>query len=93
MRSIKELLKLMLAYEGYFNAGLCVWVLELYLGDIITREEKDILLTYIKNNRPFMTLYDVKCVMLGLKSGYYWEREDISPRIKWINKHIKKLEL
>jgi uncharacterized membrane-anchored protein YjiN (DUF445 family) len=52
MRSIKELLELMLKNEqGYFN-GLCNWVHNLYLSKIINLEEKLLLNRYIRNNRP-----------------------------------------
>lgn len=84
MRSIKELLQLMLDNQQRFDYGLCHWSDALYGNGIITGSEHTKLKRYIKNNRPFLTRivrwYDM----------YWWKEGDITPRIKWIKKHIKK---
>jgi hypothetical protein len=84
-KSIKELLELMLANQPLFASGLCGWAWKLYRAGLITRIDAGILESYIDNNPPLFVR-----VRYLLYSGYYWECYRIAPRIKWINKHIKK---
>ncbi len=87
MRSIKELLEIMLENKSYFFSGLCDLVHDLrYCGDI-TQEERILLINYIKYNRP--SKWSSLSAFKNRSSGYYWKRKDIKPRIKWIKKHIK----
>lgn len=87
MRSIKELLELMLKNEqGYFR-GLCNWVHNLYLSKIINLEEKFLLIRYIGNNRP--SKWSSFSAFKSRNTHFYWEYKNIKPRIKWIKKHIK----
>lgn len=94
MRSIKELLELMLDNKDLFNTGLCDWTLKLYLLDIISDEECYLLRQYIISNRPslynnFRMFYHT-ILRDDPESHFYWKRGDIKPRIKWIKKHIAK---
>lgn len=84
VRTIHELLQVMLDNKKYFENGLCHWNYYLYWYDVITHEEKILLNHYIENNKPFFNLY---CLANG---AYYWTPCRISPRIRWIKKHLKK---
>jgi hypothetical protein len=88
MRTIKELLELMLENKGLFTHGLCKWILLLYFNDEISRKEYLTLMNYIENNRPSI-LSSLNCFLSQASSAYYWKEGDIKPRIKWIQKHIK----
>lgn len=87
MRSIKELLEILLENQNYFYAGLCGFVSGLQYSDKITWEERWLLLNYIRDNRP--SKWSSFSAFKNRNSGYYWEEKDIKPRIKWIKKHIK----
>lgn len=82
MRTIKELLEVMVNNKQHFNSGLCGWCLRLRLYDIINGGEYNQLLSYIRKNRPFLTHLNL--------SAYYWKIGRLEPRIKWLKKHIKK---
>lgn len=84
-REISELLELMLDHQEYFNNGLCIWINNIQWHHYITWRESRKLRKYIKENRP-------KNIYWLIRYGYYWKSGDINPRIKWINKHIKKLK-
>lgn len=90
MRSIKELLHLMLDNQQCFfeikNAppGLCLWVNNMYHTSLITVEEFISLKSYIRNYPPF--IYKI----YRRHGRHYWKPGDIQPRIAWIKKHIKK---
>lgn len=87
MRSIKELLELMLENEQAYFYGLCHWVNNLYICKIINFEERRKLITYINNNRP--SKWSSFSAFISRDSRFYWESKKIKPRIKWIKKHIK----
>jgi hypothetical protein len=87
MRSIKELLELMLKNEQGFFSGLCSWVNYLYSSKIINLEEKLLLIRYIENNRP--SKWSSFSAFKYRNTHFYWEWKNIKPRIKWIKKHIK----
>jgi hypothetical protein len=89
MRTIKQLLEVMLQNQEYFCFGLCGWTRDLYFYDKITCEEKRIMESYIDNNKPSI-FSSLDSFRTQLKTGYYWKSGDITPRIKWINKHIKR---
>lgn len=83
MRSEKELFELMLEHQDMFRDGLCHWFLCLWAHNLISDEESLLIDRYIKNNKPFLSLFRT--------DDYYWSMCNIEPRIKWINKQIKKL--
>jgi hypothetical protein len=89
MRTEKELLQLMLERQDQFAKGLCIWIDLLNWSGIITYDELKLLLDYIDHNRPskFSSLSAFK----NRRGKYYWNKGDITPRIKWINKQIEKL--
>ena len=88
MRTIQELLEIMLKNKSKFCYGLCGWVGELRCLKIISYKEEDLLKNYIKNNRP--NIFSSLDTFINRKSPFFWRSGDIEPRIKWIKKHIKK---
>lgn len=84
MRSIKELLQLMLDNQESFDKGLCHWVKYMYIDGLISNKEFMLLSSYIDINPPF--IYKI----YRRHRGYYWKPGNIKPRIDWIKKHIKK---
>jgi hypothetical protein len=87
MRSIKELLQVMLDNQDLFTSGLCNWAIRLYYKDIISYEESKLLDSYIENNRP--SKYSSLKAYKARKTWWYWPHGEIKPRLKWIKKHIK----
>jgi hypothetical protein len=85
LRSIKQLLQVMLDNQNLFDNGLCYWVTEVYHEGLISYEERAILLKHIQNNKPSFSF-----IRIFVTGGYFWKAGDIKPRIKWINKHINK---
>ena len=95
MRSIKELLEVMLDNKDFFRSGLCQWSSSLYARDVITSDELRILKEYIRSNRP--PFYENFALFVHTifernypESHYYWKDGEIKPRLKWIQKHIAK---
>ena len=89
MRTIKELLQLMLDNEQLFiRYGLCAWSRDLYYNNIITIQEFARLANYIGNNRP--SQFSSIGAFFHYRDVYYWKKGDIKPRIKWLKKHIAK---
>ena len=86
-RSIKELLQVMLDNQQFFDAGLCLWALHLQTRIIITWEETQKVLSYIKANRP--SKWSSRAAFKYRNSEYFWTIGDIEPRLKWLEKHIK----
>lgn len=87
MRSIKELLQVMLDNQDCFIVGLCNWVSQLLYKKKITQEERMFLIKYIQNNRP--SKWSSLDAFRHRNLGMYWCPRNIKPRIKWIEKHIK----
>lgn len=87
MRSIKELLEVMLSNQHHFSRGLCSWIEKLYFNSLISLQEKNLLHEYVFKHKPIK--YRIH-TFLGGKDGYFWKKEEKEPRIKWIQKHIKK---
>lgn len=88
MRTIKELLQIMLDNKQCFCDGLCIWTRQLQVRELITDVESRILWTYIRDNRP--SKYSSFEAFSRRDSAYYWVSGNIEPRIKWIQKHISK---
>jgi hypothetical protein len=88
MRTIKELLELMLDHQEYFRYGLCEWATDLWVKHILNSSEYYTLMVYIKSNRP--SRWSSWDAFNYHKGGYWWTMSNINPRIKWLNKHIKK---
>ena len=85
MRTIKELLELMLENQQCFERGLCYWVSEMYSKSIIKPFEYIRLMDYICSNKP--TFFENPRYYFSM--SYYWKKGNIKPRLKWIKKHIK----
>jgi len=84
MRTIKELLIEMRENANhYIFSGLCSLNMSFF-----DREEYDVMKKYIKRNRP-LTWYTI--FSLGL-NVYWWKPGNKKPRIKWLDKQIKKQE-
>jgi len=87
-RPIKELLEITLENQQCFVGGLCGWLENLYRSNLIEFEEWDELQNYADNNKP--SIYSSVDRFRHRNSDYWWKSGDITPRIKWIKKHIKK---
>ena len=81
MRTIKQLLELMLEHKALFHAGLCIWATNLCTYNLITYDEVILLQKYITANKPE-----------NAGNLFYWEMGKIAPRIKWINTQIENLK-
>lgn len=79
MKTIKELLQLMLDNKHKFTYGLCSLNDNLWMDDIVTNDEYFELMNYINNNPPKKVYSDI----------YFWEKGNIKPRLEWIEQHIK----
>lgn len=89
MRTEKELLQLMLEHQDKFSTTLCALNNSMFLDNIITINECLMLHLYIKDNRPSM--FSSLSAFKNRRGEYYWNKGDITSRIKWINKQIEKL--
>lgn len=85
-QTIEQLLKFMLANPKCFSHGLCGWAYKLCYNNLITKEEKWLLLTYIRKNRP--SKYSSVEAYLHREDLYFWKKDRIRPRIKWLKEHI-----
>lgn len=85
MKTTKELLEIILNHIDLMssNEGLCGLIGALFIRKYIYMIEYDELRKYVGLNRPFSyrTPY----------GAYYWKPGEKKPRIKWLEKHIKKL--
>ena len=89
MRSVKELLEVMLERQDQFAKGLCLWIDLLNWSGVITYDEYHALLNHIDDNRP--SKYSSLSAYKNRNKNYYWNKGEIAPRIKWIKKQIEKL--
>lgn len=87
MRSIKELLQLMLDSKYLFKLGLCTWNYYLWDNNLINNKEYFLINKYIRRNRP--SKWSGIKAFINRNSDWYWSIGDIEPRIKWLKKHIK----
>jgi len=87
IRTIKELLELILNYPQHFIGGLCIWISNLYIINIINLDERNLLLKYVENNKP-----SVLHKFIYAEGNFWWKYNKIEPRIKWIKKHIKLIK-
>lgn len=90
MRTIKELLQVMLQHKDLFETGMCYWVGTLDRQDIITGSEARALLKYIRCNRPYYFSW-TNFINNYKSEGYFFPAGKLKPRIYWIEKHIKRL--
>lgn len=88
---IVYLLEVLKENENAFTTGLCSWIFQLHYTKVISSADLELLMTYVINNGPIST-HRLLC-FVGLRQesrNFYWKRGDIEPRLKWIDKHIKK---
>ena len=52
MKTTKELLELMLANPDEFRNGMCSWIMSLYIQNLISDGEYELIKDYITRNRP-----------------------------------------
>ena len=104
MKSIKDLLKLMLENisdigtickspmygdgSDYQIDGLCILSRHLWTKEIITKNEVNRINHYIKHNRPHKVSSKYQ-PEYGIEDYYYWAVNTKPPRIYWLKKHIK----
>jgi hypothetical protein len=91
MRNVKELLKVMLENQNLFKHGLCLWSKSICWEGLISINERNLLLDYIKKNKPSMFSSIDSFVQRITLEPYYWTVKDINQRVKWINEQIEKL--
>lgn len=98
MRTIKELLELMLENKDLFKSGLCMWIHTLCISNIISVSEAYLLSTFITKNRktPILSVQDLWYRQeiknyWGNYINFYWKECKITPRIHWIEYQIKQL--
>jgi len=90
MRTIKELLIVMLEHKEFFIAGLCAWANSLYNNKLINASEVAVLLKYIHHNRPKWYQKGLGYSYKRRNRQYYWIPYQIKIRIKWLEYHIQK---
>jgi len=94
MRNIETLLRITLsrvivkADKNRFSHGLCNTINDLNSNAIIDNDEAERLLQYLTVNKPLRyhirklsKYYDIK--------AYYWKKGNVTPRMRWLNKHIR----
>jgi hypothetical protein len=77
-------------YINTWSIGLCSMCFNLAMTDKIEYDAKDVTRVYIKLNRPCS--FSSWSAFVNTFSAYYWPIHDIQSRIKWLDKHISKLE-
>ena len=79
------------------NGGICSVIYQLSSYEIISAEEREILLNYLKNNKPPSAVKRKK-IYKGIVDPYgflledhWWKPRVVKPRLNWLNKQINKL--
>lgn len=83
---VKNTLRLMLDNKQHFDQGMCRWLLTTWAHTRLSSEDRIITYKYIQSNRPLLT---------GIRyyfTAFWWRAGDITPRIKWMEKHISLIE-
>jgi hypothetical protein len=80
--------------RGISREGLCGHAFDLSISGKISVEERKYLDTLIKNNVVRTKLWKIfrkpYHISTNTKSRYYWDKQDIKSRIKYVNWLIKK---
>lgn len=96
IRTMKLLTLLKEQVKKNTHKSLCINVGILCDNDEIDEGEYDILMDYIVSNKPLTirtflkNLGFINVSFLGSVS-YWWNKDDEESRIKWLDKHIRKL--
>jgi hypothetical protein len=91
MRTKKELIEICienLNEKTLEDSGLCNYPLVLYSLHLISFQETLILQDLIKSNTPFF--YKLGFIVISPYCPYWWERGKVKPRLKFLNKLLKK---
>lgn len=88
-RSIKELLELLLIkYRKHNSFGLCLAISNLQY--LLSVDERYKLRKYLSDNQPKRNIYfDCRNKLINDRTQFWYPIGYVSPRIKWLNKHIK----
>lgn len=86
---MKELLKKLLQYveENPEPIGLCSYICDMYVKDLIDYVEKQRLLNYIQKHRPKRGKF---CFPGYEQSLWYWPKENQMIRKMWLEEQIKR---
>lgn len=89
IRNTKDLLIILLESiqkrESYLQCNLCKLIYNLKGNEIINIAEMFRLQDYLYDNRPIEAVFHNE-----LEEGYWWDKFDKEPRIKWLKKQIEK---
>ena len=66
------------------RSGLCGIIYHLFRENKISFEDYKLLKMYVNKHIPITSIPRL------LYTGYYWKPYEVKPRIKWLEKHIKK---
>ncbi len=77
--------------QHLFNGGLCNWIGNCNAIGIMSSRDRQLIEDYVYYNKP-LTLFTILHTFTKRIYFFYWEKDDIKPRLKYINKHIKLLE-
>lgn len=91
MKSIKELLEMLLKNinSGKFRTCLCMSVF--LLNNDVTKEELALLFDYINQNKPKSRFsIGIYNFLYYKDDSFYWKIGKVKPRIEWLKYHIKK---
>ena len=81
MKTNREILIIVRDYKIFFYSSLCRLLLELQNRDLISKDELNKIRRYLYKNKP-KKLWN---------HNYFWKPGLWIPRLRWLNKHIKKL--
>lgn len=93
--TIKELLEylrqeIISRLDNEYLDGMCLIVDDMSLRSEFTSKERRLLMSYIQDNRPSMFNSWSAFVSTITGQEYFWKQGELKPRIKWLDKHIKK---
>lgn len=89
MRTPKELFEVLRDNRELFKAGLCAYITSLYWKDLLSGMEADFLENYLLINKPLIAKIRRKLLKFP-NNRFYWKFGAWKPRLRWINRQIKK---
>lgn len=81
---LKELIK-----DPTYTGGMCEMLHIMYMNGNITSDEEIVLIKYLIKHRPLNSYF----WFLKTLELYWWNPNKKEPRIKWLNKQIKKIKV
>jgi len=90
---IKAVFEELLENKGCFENGLCYWIHTVKYRNSVCKDYNKYYVAenFVLQNRPKSFLRTLKRRFFG-GSSYFWTKDKIKPRIKFIKKHIKLIE-